>query len=136
MNLLDEAQEFKDAGQRIVDTVNLHLIAQSDIMENVGRWCVFSLSDGRSDGVVYDTKDDALRHHKLAKNYCYLKITPDGITLRDALSFLRISRLPWIDTTAPESLINPHYFPQFSNLTVSQRAALQRHEMEARKNGS
>lgn len=134
MNLLDESREFKDAGQRIVDTVNLHLVAPTDIMENVGKWAVFALSDGRSDGVVYDTKDDALRHHKLPKNYCYMRITPDGITLRDALSFLRISRLTWIDTTAPEPIISPHYYPQMSNLTPGQRNAIRRHEEEARRN--
>lgn len=132
---MDEAQEFKDAGQRISDTVNLHLVAYTDIMTNVGKWCAFRLDDGRSDGAAYDTKEDAIRHQKGdTRQYAYLEITPDGITLRDALSFLRISRLPRIDTTAPVPIINPFYFPQMSNLSPSQRAAIRRHE-ERSNNG-
>lgn len=106
--LLGNLQENSDAARRISDTVKLHLVAASDIMNAVGKWCVFALRDGMSDGVLYDSKEDAVRIHKSrAKDYCYLKITPDGINQRDAWHFLKANRHPMIDTTAPEHVINP-----------------------------
>lgn len=129
------SQEDKDAAQRIHDTVALHLVAASDIMDAVGKWCVFALSDGRSDGVLYDEKHHAvaaMRGH--SKDYCYLKITPDGIRPPDALSYLRTNRHPWIDTTSPVHVINPHIFPHMSNLTPAQRREAKAiAEREARK---
>lgn len=134
---LSEAQEFIDAGKRISDTVSLHLLVTSDLLNNVGRWCAFRLQDGTSDNAVYDTKEDAIRHQKGdPKQYCYLKITPDGITLKDAMSYLKINRHPMIDTTAPEHIINPNIFPRFSNLSNTQKQSLIMQEREAIKNGS
>lgn len=134
---LSEANEFIDAGKRISDSVALHLLVTSDLLENVGRWCAFKLQDGTSDNTPYDTKDDAIRHQKGdPKQYCYLKITPDGITPKDAMHFLKINRHPMIDTTAPEHIVNPHIFPRFSNLSNGQKRSLIAQEIEARKNGS
>jgi hypothetical protein len=120
-------QTEKDSAQRIADAVSLHLTAANDIMDAVGKWCVFALADGRSpDGnTLYDSKDDALRLVKgNAKDYCYLKITPDGITPKDAYHFLKVNRHPMIDTTAPEHRINPVLMPHMSNLTARQKRAI------------
>jgi hypothetical protein len=126
-----------EAGQRMADTVNLHMVAASDRMEAVGKWCVFHLDDGRSDGVLYDTKDDAVRAMKgRSKDHCYLEITPDGITANDALRFLRINRHPFIDTTAPVHVINPTIFPHMSNLTPQQRQTVKQNAERARKDAS
>lgn len=118
--LVKSAEDW-DAAKRISDTVNLHLVATTDPMENVGKWCVFALVDGKTDGVAYDSKDDALRHTRHSKDHCYLQITPDGISQKDALHFLRINRHPMIDTTAPEHVIGPQLFPRFSNLSPRTR---------------
>lgn len=126
MDLLKIAQENQDAAKRISETVNLHLVVARDILEEaVGQWAAFRLDDGRSDGSLYPTKDDCIRHQKgNPHDYCYMKITPDGISVKDAWGFLRINRHPMIDTTAPEHVINPHLFPRFSNLTPAQRREL------------
>lgn len=135
---LNEAKKNQDAAQRISDTVSLHLVAATDLHEEVvGQWCAFRLDDGRSDNTVYPTKDDAIRHQKgNPKDYCYLKITPDGIRPKDAWHFLKVNRHPFIDTTAPEHVINPAIFPHMSNLSPRQRRRVaQLAEREARHRG-
>jgi hypothetical protein len=102
-------------------------------MEIIRKWCVFALSDGRSDNVVYDSKADALAHTRHSKDHCYLQITPDGITPKDALRFLRINRHPMIDTTAPEHVHYFDYYPQMSNLSPVQRQTALRIEHETRR---
>lgn len=126
-----------DAGQRMSDTVNLHLVAATDKLDPVGKWAAFSLADGRSDGVLYDTKTDAVAAMKgRSKDHCYMEITPDGITANDALRFLRINRHPFIDTTAPVHVINPNIFPHMSNLTPQQRRTVQAQAEKRAKDGA
>jgi hypothetical protein len=126
VSLFFESQANKDAAQRMADTVALHFAAAvGDIMAPVGKWCVFALRDGSSDGVLYDSKDDAVRiKEPYAKDYCYLKVTPDGISPSDAWRFLRVNRLPMIDTTAPEHHVNNAVMPHMSNLTTRQKQAI------------
>lgn len=111
---LDDIKNLQDAAKRIVETVTLHLIAnnqQGDIMGAVNKWCAFRLSDGTSDNVLYPSKAEAVAHMKSrCKEYCYLRITPDGIGERDAMRFLVINRHPFIDVTAPEHIINRQIF--------------------------
>lgn len=127
ISLRDASQKDKDAAQRIVDTVSLHLVAATDPIDVVGQWCAFRLDDGLSDGEIYPSKDDAIRFQKgNPKDYCYLKITPDGIRLKDAWHYLKTNRHPMIDTTAPEPIINPSLYPRFSNLSPGQKVALHR----------
>lgn len=110
--LLGDLQKNSDAARRISDTVKLHLVANKDIMDAVNRWCAFTLSDGMSNGVLYDSKEDAVNNKKSrAKDFCYLKVTPDGITQKDAWHFLKANRHPMVDTTAPEHRINPMIYP-------------------------
>lgn len=116
-----------DAAKRVSDTVNLHLVAQTDIKDATGKWVAFLLCDGTSDGNLYDEKDDAIRHQSDPKACCYLKITPDGISVQDAVHYLRINRHPMIDTTAPEHKINPYLYPRYSNLSGAQKRNLERH---------
>jgi hypothetical protein len=130
MSLFFESQDDKDAAQRISDAVALHLIAANDIMDIAGQWCVFRLSDGSSPDshTLYESKADAVRCMRgHAKDFCYLVITPDGIRPKDAWHFLRINRHPFIDTTAPEHVINPVLMPHMSNLTERQRRAIDAH---------
>lgn len=125
----------KDAAKRMSDTVNLHLVAASDILDVVGKWVAFKLEDGTTDGSLYDRKDDAVSHQSIPKRCCYLKITPDGITEKDAGTFLKVNRHPYIDTTAPEHVINPSLYPRYSNLSAQQKAALNRQLRRGAKRG-
>jgi hypothetical protein len=134
-DFLKLATENQDAARRISDSVSLHIIAATDVYEIVGQWCAFSLQDGRSDNTLYPSKDDAIRHQKgNPKNYCYLKITPDGIRPKDAWSFLRTNRHPMIDTTAPEYVHNPQIYPHMSNMSPLERARLKLHVEREAKN--
>jgi hypothetical protein len=124
---IHDIYKLEDAAKRLSDTVSLHMMAAIDRLDPVNRWCAFKLEDGSSDGALYDSKDDAIRHQKGdTKQYCYLKITPDGITVKDAKRFLRINRLPMIDTTSPEHVINPHIYPRFSNLSAQAKYEINR----------
>lgn len=123
MNELEDIKALQDAGKRLADGVSLALLSETDVMDVVNKWMTFKLEDGSTNHVLYDTKDEAVRDMKgRSKDHCYLKITPDGITQKDACGFLRINRHPMIDTTAPEHVIGPQIFPRFSNLTSAQKA--------------
>lgn len=94
---LNAPKEDQDAAKRMSDSVTLHLLA--DPVGNVGRWCAFALSDGRSDGVAYDSasppadpRAHAIRHQLHESLYCYLCIQPNGLTPEDALIFLKFNR--------------------------------------------
>lgn len=78
-----------DAGKRASEAVNLHLLADPG---NVGRWVAIRLSNGETDGTAYDTWRAAVGHQHDEHWCCYLKITPDGITPRNAATFIVINR--------------------------------------------
>lgn len=131
MNWLGVAQADVDAGHRIRDAINLHLIASKDVMENVGRWCAFKLEDGTSDGHCYGSKDEAIANQRpWEQRYFYMVITPDGITVADAIRMLRIHRNPLINVLAPEHVHNSQVFPRFSNLPRNARREIVRRERE------
>lgn len=115
-------QQNTDAAQRIVDAVNVALIANKDVFTNVDKWMAFKLEDGKTNHVIYDSKQDAVKDKKgRSKDYCYIKLDPTGITLKHAMHFLKINRHPLIDTTAPEHVINPALYPRMTNLTQTQK---------------
>lgn len=130
-------QEDLDTANRCSDAVNLHLqaaIAQGDIMGAVHKWIAVKLSDGSSDGNLYDTKDDALKHVTGdPKHWCYIQIPPDGMSVKDAMHFLKISRHPMIDTTAPPPIQHSQMFPRFSNLSAAQKRKAQLAEDKIRE---
>jgi hypothetical protein len=120
-------KEEIDAGKRVSDAVTLHLVASSDHLENVGRWCAFRMDTGEElkGKTTFDSKDEAMFYAlPREREYCYLEITPDGISPSDAVRFLRINRHPMIDNCAPAFVTNRALFPRFSNLSRRQRLAL------------
>lgn len=79
---------FSDAARRISDMVTN---AIADRQGN--RWMAFALEDGTSNGTVYDTKKDAIHHHRnAARKYCYLRIPLDMLSPLAAEAFLKIHR--------------------------------------------
>ena len=77
-----------EEGRRASDIINGHLVAQPDCWN---RWVALRLSDGGSDGVLYDTRGDAIRH-QLHESLCaYVQIPPDGMPPDDASQFLLIT---------------------------------------------
>lgn len=76
-------------GERASDVVHQALV---DDPASVGRWVALRLSDGGSDGVVYDHRSDAIRHQASPEHCCYVKIPPTGFPPADASRFLLLSR--------------------------------------------
>lgn len=88
-----------DAARRISDTANLHLMAGEGFRgltganPHIGRVFACGLADGRSDGVLYDTLDDAVTHqHHDEDWYAYLRVSPGGLSVCEAASLLRLHR--------------------------------------------
>lgn len=79
-----------DEGRRASDVVNTALLAEPD---SVGRWIALRLRDGGSDGAVYDTRPDAIRHQLTGARIFYVRIPPDGISPQDASRLLLVGRL-------------------------------------------
>jgi hypothetical protein len=59
-------------------------------------WMAFALQDGTSDGVVYDNRDDAIRHHRnRAKKYFFVTLRQciHGMSSREATMMLAMVRV-------------------------------------------
>lgn len=76
-----------DPAKRCADQVTLHALAG-----NAGKWCAIRLADGGSDGVVYDTRADAVRHQFWEQLCCYVLIPPGGMQPIEAASYLNYHR--------------------------------------------
>lgn len=79
-----------DFAKRAFDVMNLHYIGKGE--QVWGKWCAFRLSDGGSDNVLYDTRDQAIAHQIHPMQSCYLVIPPTGFTLAEIRDFLALSR--------------------------------------------
>jgi hypothetical protein len=79
-----------DFAKRAFDIMNLHVIGRGD--ESWGKWVALRLSDGGSDGVLYDTRESAIDHQLHPLQSCYLCIPPTGFTLDEIRQFLTLSR--------------------------------------------
>lgn len=79
--------KHSDAAKRIYDTYSLHRLA--DPIGNLGRVFAVSIADGTTDNVLYDTRQDAIRHqHHNEWYYDYVRISPTQMSLCDAELFL------------------------------------------------
>lgn len=125
MNCPRKAFGHSDTAKRAADHHNLHLTAVG--LDAVGRFFAVALHDGSSDGVLYDSKADAVRHQRHNEQfYCYVPITPAAKTpceMETWIAYVRAlydagARLPDRDA--------PHGGPQpIPRLTIEdQRAAV------------
>lgn len=78
---------YPDDARRASDIVNMHVVAGS-----TWRWAAIRLSDGGSDGVPYETREDAVRHQVHEQFCCYVQIPPAGMSPRQAANFLKFNR--------------------------------------------
>ena len=79
-----------DHAKRAYDIMNMHLIAKGD--SSWGCWVALRLSDGGSDGTLYETRSEAIAHQLHETQCCYLVIPPTGFTLSEVREFLNLSR--------------------------------------------
>ena len=86
-----KAINHADAPRRLCDQYNLHRIAMG--YDAIGKWIACALHDGTSDGVLYDSKLDAVSHqHHNEQWYTFVKIGPQSIKLCEAEVMLKIAR--------------------------------------------
>lgn len=87
-------QELIDASKRMRDAVNLHVVAGTlGIREQHRCWLAVKLEDGRSDGTLYESRRDAVRHtHNRGKGWCYLKVGAESMGEKEALYVLNFFR--------------------------------------------
>lgn len=85
----DLVQERSDRARRCSEAITLALLGQGRGV--VGKWIAVRLSDGRSDGNVYDRKSDAVRHQIHETQCAYICVPPDGMTVKQADTYLRFT---------------------------------------------
>lgn len=85
-------KDHSDAAKRTSDTYNLHRIG--DPYGSIHKWIAVSLSEGRSDDVLYGSKYDAVRHqHHNEKYYTFIKIVPTTMNPCEAEVVLKTARM-------------------------------------------
>lgn len=77
---------YDDRARRCSEAVTLAMLGQGT--DVVGRWLAVRLSDGRTDGNIYDLKADAVRHQLLPQQCAYVCIPLEGMTPRQAAIYL------------------------------------------------
>jgi len=90
---MDVTPELIDAGKRASDQINLHrTFMQWDELKT--KWIAFNLSDGSSDGILYDNKRDAIKHqvHEFQCAYVCFKNLIQGSTPKEMAIFIQFSR--------------------------------------------
>lgn len=84
--------QYSDSARRMSDVINLHVEALGH--EASGKWVAIRLSDGGSDGVLYGTRKEAIRHQLHEQLCCYVRLAPFGQRMnpREAESYLTSNR--------------------------------------------
>lgn len=115
---MKKTERFSDASKRCADWYQLHRMA--DPLGNIGKWFAVALSDGSSDGTLYDSRRDCITHQKHNEfYYAYIQIVPSNMTIGEAEVFLTTQRRMYdvnvriIDPDLPNG--GPEMIPRMSN---------------------
>lgn len=82
-----------EAGKRASDHVNMHrMFGNWDEVQN--KWLAINLGDGSSDGVLYDSKKDAVKHqfHEQLCAYVAMRNLVNGSTPEEMAIFIKFNR--------------------------------------------
>lgn len=81
------AENSEDA-KRLSASVTMHAVNGS-----AGKWAAYKLHDVTTDNTAYDTRKDAVRcHWPYQDYYFYVFISPGGMALEEAYSYLKYNR--------------------------------------------
>lgn len=97
---------YSDEARRVSDGVTLHLLADRD--GNHGKWLAFRLSDGTSDGVVYDTPIEAADAQLHYRQCMYVQIAHSGMSPKEASVMLNYYRKVYDAGNVPPVLVAYH----------------------------
>ena len=76
-----------EAGKHCSEAVNL-----ATFLGGTGKWIAVRMSDGKTDGNIYDTKSDAIRHQLHEFQCAYIKVPLGGMPASHATRFLAVNR--------------------------------------------
>lgn len=86
--------DLRDAGKRAADIINSYYsYVEWDDLKH--KFVAISLADGSSDGTLYDSKKDAVRHQSFEQQYAYVgfrNLGPSGASPRDLSVYLQVCR--------------------------------------------
>lgn len=90
---VESAKRLRDSAKRASDIIN-ELIANNDWNTLRMGWIAIRMSDGGSDGIIYDSKIAAIRHQLHEQQCCYVAMRNliAGATPRDMEAFLKWNR--------------------------------------------
>lgn len=82
-----------DAARRMCDQINVRIVFGNPV-ELARSWMAFTLEDGETDGVLYPSKREAIRHQSNEFLYCYFSFRRcmGGANRKDCQLFLDINR--------------------------------------------
>jgi hypothetical protein len=88
------SQELADAAARMRDAVNLHVLGGNiGVRQRHLCWVAIRLSDGRSDGELYESRADAVRHTtNRERGWFYVKVGQSEMPLNEAIIVLQQAR--------------------------------------------
>jgi len=112
-----------DSAKRAADSINLHIHANGH--DAFGKWVAIRLSDGSSDGVLYDTRVDAIRHQLHERQCAYFRIPPFGetISVAEAETFLNYNRSIYDAGYRMPDPEAPALIPQLTPVVAPRRGA-------------
>jgi hypothetical protein len=95
-SVCDKCDPVTDAARRMCDLINLHLVAGNSFDLRF-KWMAFRLSDGGSDNVLYDTREDAIKHQLHESQCCYFTFMNclGGAKAIDCQIYLNMHRLAY-----------------------------------------
>lgn len=86
------AQDW-DAAHALCDAVNIHVAVQRAELRDRPGYVAVRLSNGKSpDGVLFDSRRDAARHHLHDLNVFYVRVGRDTMSPREAGIVLQFNR--------------------------------------------
>ena len=93
LTVCKKCDSVEDSGKRMAERINLMLISQPwDVICN--SWMAFRLEDGNTDGVLYDTRADAITHQFDERWCCYFSMRNalGGVDPLDCQLFINLHR--------------------------------------------
>lgn len=109
-SLLTATTEELDAAKRLSNYVNNVCVFQPlDVVLN--SWIAVRLSDGSTDGVLYESRRDAVRHQPYEKQCAYLSLraAPGGMEVQAAYALLKLHRDAYDHPEYNISFIDPEH---------------------------
>jgi len=87
---VSDERSLSDAARKASDEIMTHLVALG--ADAFGKWVAIRLSDGGTDGTLYETKAAAIDHQLHEHQCAYAQVLPGGMPAKDAEVFMQIHR--------------------------------------------